>query len=122
MSGRKRNSRGRRQYEPPRISTAETWEASVKRVPLFFLDDDEFTAPENLPPAMGMRYLRNIADGMKEDRATALLLIEARGRDVFDVLCDTDEIGHQEMNSIIDRVMDIALAGTEGKSSPGPRS
>lgn len=108
-------------YEPVRISTkpaeGEESKPEPKRIPLFYIDGVEYSVPEALPPAIGLRYLRDVRDGGNVDFAVAQLLTEAMGEDAFDALADCDQVGHAEMVRITDRVMEIALGATEtGKS------
>jgi hypothetical protein len=90
------------------------------RVPLFYLDDKEYLVPKHLPPAVGLRYLRDIRDGRGLDGAVAELLTEAIGEEGFDALCDHDAIDRDQMSTIVDRVLQIALGGVgaddKGKS------
>jgi hypothetical protein len=87
---------------------------------LFYLDDQEYLVPRELPPAVGLRYLRDVRDGRGLDAAVAELLTEAIGEEGFDALCDHDEIGREQMSMIVDRVLQIALGGVgaddKGKS------
>lgn len=112
---------GRKEYEAPRISTKRDERAEqqeVEQVDLFYIDGKAYSVDADLPPAIGLRYLRTLHDGGNMDIAYAQLLIEAMGRDTYDALAECDDVGRKEMATIVDKVMELALAGREsGKSS-----
>lgn len=118
--GRRRPQRGREQfsldsYQAPRISTKKPEgerPEPVKRVDLFSIDDETWTVPVKLPPAVGLRYLRTVRD-RGADAAAAELLTEAVGADAFDALAECDEMNEDDMSAIIDIVMRISLGSVD---------
>lgn len=112
----RRRPRSADDFTPVRISTSEPTEA-VKQIPLFYIDDQEYTVPAKLPPALGLRYLRDVRD-RGSDYATAELLIAALGEEGFDALSECDAIDADQMDSIIEGVIGIAMGAVDpGKGS-----
>lgn len=100
-------------YQAPRISTSKPEGAEeVKRIPLFHIDDETWTVPVRLSPAVGLRYLRTVRE-RGVDAAAAELLTEAIGADAFDALAECDEMDQDAMDSIIGMVMGIALGSVD---------
>lgn len=106
---KKRRSVG--DFEPIRINTQEAQE-EVKRVPLFYIDEDEYTIPEKFPATVGLRYLRNInVDG--RDYAVAQLMEEALGADGFEALSNCDSLTKKQMEEINSLIVELALGAAE---------
>lgn len=102
-------------FKPVRITTGRDTEEpaeETKRVEVFSIDDRAFTVPVELPPATGLRYLRNVRD-QGRDFAVAELLTEAMGEEAFEALAECDDVGRDEMGIIVDIVMSIAMGAVD---------
>lgn len=117
-SRRSRNRSKPEAYEPVQISTKRSPdEPEPERLVLFYIDGEAYSVPTQLPPAIGLRYLRDIREGGNTDYAMAGLLTEAMGEQAFDALADCDQVDGDAMARIVDKVMEIALgAAGQGKS------
>lgn len=131
MSRRPRRRSGRQtvdNYQPPRIYTKQDDDqvetAEVEQIPVFYIDDREYTVPADLPPAVGLRYLRNVRY-LGPDAAMYDLLVEAltEGEAAYNALADCDEIDREQMGQIMTMVMGVALGSVDpGKGSSSERS
>jgi hypothetical protein len=105
-------------YDPPKISTAKKRTDSAQRVPLFYIDGKEYSVPVNLPPALGLRYMRRVRDGASHVEAAMFLFMEAIGEDALNALCECEEVDRNAMEKIVERVLEIALGGAPQGKSP----
>lgn len=98
-------------FEPIRINSEDAQE-EVKRVPLFYIDDEEYTIPERFGASIGLRYLRNInVDG--RDYAIAQLLEEVLGADGFEALSNCDTLTQDQINKINEYIVELALGAVD---------
>lgn len=98
-------------FEPIRINTTDE-RPEVKRVPLFYIDEEEYTIPEKFPASLGLRYLRNLnVDG--RDYAVAQLMEEALGADGFEALSNCDSLTKEQMDQINELIIELAMGAAE---------
>lgn len=102
-------------FEPIRIAADD--EIEVERVPLFYIGDDEYTIPKEIPPGVALQYLREAREYGRE-LATAPLLISVLGEEAYRALEKSKALNEDQMEWIIDKVLDLALSRKkqEGKA------
>lgn len=98
-------------YEPVRISTKDKVE-EIERVPLFYIDDDEYTIPKKFAPNVGIQYLRDLNEDGR-DFAVARLMKAALGSEAFDALADCESITKEQMEKINGMIIELALGAVD---------
>lgn len=103
-------------FEPIRIPANE--DVVEERVPLFYIGDDEYTIPKNIPKGVALQYLRNAAERGHE-LATAPLLIRVLGEDAYEALEQSKALTDEQLESIVDIIVGQALGrqDKEGKAA-----
>lgn len=92
--------------------------AKEERVPLFYIDDDEFTIPKKIKPNVAMRYLTDVRDRGPEV-ALAEVMTEILGEDAMDALAESEAVTDEQMQQIMGIVQKLLLGAmdrTSGKS------
>jgi hypothetical protein len=72
--------RRRSGFEPIRIAADD--DVEEERVPLFYIGDDEYTIPKDIPRGVALQYLRHASE-VGHELATAPLLIRVLGEDAY---------------------------------------
>lgn len=105
-------------FEPIRIAADE--EIEEKRVPLFYIGDDEYTIPEEIPKGVALQYLRHAAE-VGHELATAPLLIRVLGEDAYMALEQSKGLKDDQLEKIVDIIIRLALGKQEkeGKARRG---
>jgi hypothetical protein len=91
-------------------STAER--EPVKRVPLFYIDDDEYTVPAKPRPGIGLRYLW-ILRHQGEEQATAYILEAQLGTKGYQALMNYKDLTQAEFNQVLQRAIQLATGNLE---------
>lgn len=101
---------------PIRISSKP---ANTEREPFFYIDDVEYTIPKVISPAVAMRFMDRLADGIGEERAVALLLREVLGKEAVAALGRAEGMTGEDMVNIVTIVRDKAMSAglDQGKAS-----
>lgn len=105
-------------FEPIHIDTTEAEE--VKRVPFFYIDDEEYTIPEEVPASIVMRYFRDV-DEKGPEVAVARAMIELIGEDAMDALAESPSVTDEQTKQIM-AVVEELLMGAMKKASGKSRS
>lgn len=102
-------------FEPLRIAANE--DVVEERVPLFYIGDDEYTIPKEIPPGVALQYLREAREHGR-DLATAPLLTRVLGEDAYEALEQSKALDEDQMEWIIEKVLDLSLGRKkkEGKA------
>ncbi|WP_030168932.1 hypothetical protein [Streptomyces sp. NRRL S-813] len=93
-------------FEPLRIAAND--DVVEERVPLFYIGDDEYTIPKQIPPGVALQFLREAREHGRE-LATAPLLIRVLGEDAYEALEQSKALDEDQMEWIINKVLDLAL-------------
>jgi hypothetical protein len=112
-----------REFEPVRIKSG-TGE-KIAEVPLFYIDDVEYTIPERIPAALTVRLIDQLADGQDEAHVISRTIRDdILGRDAMKALRNSPDVTNEQVEQILDIVGDMlvgALESSVGKSRPTPR-
>jgi|SRR3954468_3483818 hypothetical protein len=105
-------------FEPIRIAADDDIEE--ERVPLFYIGDDEYTIPKDIPKGVALQYLRQAAD-VGHELATAPLLIRVLGEDAYTALEQSKAMTGDQLEAIVDIIIKQALGRQEkeGKAQRG---
>jgi hypothetical protein len=101
-------------FEPIRIAPDE--DVVEERVPLFYIGDDEYTVPTEIPPGVALQYLRQARESGHE-LATPPLLIRVLGEDAYMALEQSKAVKDDQLEQIVQIIIDLALnkEKTKGK-------
>jgi hypothetical protein len=105
-------------FEPIRIVADE--DVVEERVPLFYIGDDEYTIPKEIPKSVALQYLRQAAERGHE-LATAPLLIRVLGEDAYEALEQSKGLKDDQLEKIVDIIVSLALGKQEGKEGKARR-
>jgi hypothetical protein len=113
-------------FEPVRINRTDGQEE--EREVLFILDDDdgkpvEYTIPKKIRPNITIRYLQDTYDKGQEF-ALAAAMREVLGADAMEALADSEDVGEEEMQAImniVERKLLSQMNKALGKSQRGRR-
>lgn len=105
-------------FEPIRIAANE--DVVEERVPLFYIGDDEYTIPTNIPRGVALQYLRQAGE-VGHELATAPLLIRVLGEDAYLALEESKGLTGEQLNSIVDIIVKEALGEQEGEKGKARR-
>ncbi len=110
-------------FEPIRIAADD--EIEEERVPLFYIGDDEYTIPREIPPGVALQYLRQARE-FGHELATPPLLIRVLGEDAYMALEQSRAVKEEQLERIVKLIIDLALGqaekkkeGEEGKARRG---
>lgn len=84
---------------PVRISTQGA-PLGEKRVPIFYIDDKEYDAPERVPARIALRALE-IAATQSEAAAAFFCLIEAIGEQAYKDLLECEHVTYEQAQEIM---------------------
>lgn len=99
--------------QPVRVDSSSVEE--IKRVPLFFIDDIEYTIPEKARPNILIKYLNNVKAG-GVDTAIAIAMHDLLGSDAMEALEASEAVTEEHMFQIMDIVEDILMKSMEKQS------
>lgn len=99
-------------FEPIHIPADEDFEE--ERVPLFYIGDDEYTIPKEIPPGVALQYLRQARESGHE-LATPPLLIRVLGEDAYMALEQSKAVKDEQLERIVKLIVDLALGQAEKK-------
>lgn len=78
------------------------------RVPLFAIDDKEYTVPIRPPVSLALKYLRTLKD-RGTSVAVALILEELLGADGYEALCNYPDLEPEEFEAVAKAAITITL-------------
>jgi hypothetical protein len=107
--------------EPIVIDTSK--KPKVKKVPLFTIDDQEYTIPEHIPPNIGIKFLLDCAR-VGVDVALSRAMVNVMGQDAMTALAECEAVDEEDMTKILKIVSDkiySTVSVPSGKSSKGRR-
>ncbi|MFF4346812.1 hypothetical protein [Streptomyces sp. NPDC001530] len=105
-------------FEPIHIDADDDIEE--ERVPLFFIGDDEYTIPKEIPRGVALQYLRHAAE-VGHELATAPLLIRVLGEDAYMALEQSKALKEDQLGKIVDIIIRLALGKQEEKGGKAVR-
>lgn len=94
-----------------RIKSSGT-DAEPERKPLFYIDDEVYTAPAKVGPNVGLKYLR-ILRTRGEEVGAAFMLETLLGTEGYEALMDYDELTDDQLAQIIESASKIMMAAVE---------
>ncbi len=103
-------------FEPVRIETRSE-PVPVERVPLFYLDDVEYTVPTVIPRSVSFKVLKTLrasGEAAAGQHALELLL----GEEGYEALTSSDDISDEQFEQIMQIAASLVF-GSQGKGSPG---
>jgi hypothetical protein len=105
-------------FEPIRIAADD--DVEEERVPLFYIGDDEYTIPKDIPRGVALQYLRHASE-VGHELATAPLLIRVLGEDAYLALEQSRAMTSEQLEQIVDIIIKQALGQQEtgGKARRG---
>ncbi|MER5715714.1 hypothetical protein [Streptomyces sp. NPDC002132] len=106
-------------FEPIRIAADD--EVPDERVPLFYIGDDEYTIPREIPPGVALQYLRQARESGHE-LATPPLLIRVLGEDAYMALEQSRAVTEDQLERIVKLIIDLALGQAEKKEGEGGKA
>jgi hypothetical protein len=115
------------EFEPVRVVSGGG--DDVKRVPLFIVQHKDGTetvydVPEEVPPQITMRSLRDLADGMQHETVIARAMRDVVGQEAMDELADNPDFTKEQVSAVmgvLERMVLAAQEDTVGKRRPVPR-
>jgi hypothetical protein len=105
------------EFEILRLTTTGT--EAQKRVPVFTIDDEEYTVWVNPGPAWGLRCLKVVREN-GQAAAVQFAMEELLGPEAYEALSSHDELTEDELGQVIGIVTRIMAGAAEGKAR-GPR-
>lgn len=99
-------------FEPIHIAADDDF--VEERVPLFYIGDDEYTIPKEIPPGVALQYLRQARESGHE-LATPPLLIRVLGEDAYMALEQSKAVKDEQLERIVKLIVDLALGQAEKK-------
>jgi hypothetical protein len=108
--------------EDPRIlRLSSTTEAEPEvRVPLFYIDDVEYTVLKNPPPTVGLQYLRILKE-QGEGFAAYFLLTNLLGEEGYAALENYDKLTREQYDKILELAVEISTGQSERPKVPRRR-
>lgn len=98
------------EFEPIHIPADE--DVVEERVPLFYIGEDEYTIPKEIPPGYALEYLR-VAAQVGEQLAAPTLLTRVLGEDAYMALETSRGLKEKQLTQIIDLIVKRALGSSE---------
>ena len=105
-------------FEPIRIAADD--EVFEERVPLFYIGDDEYTIPKDIPTGVALQYLR-IAGERGQEYAAPILLTRVLGEEAYLALENSRGLKDDQLERIIQLVIDLSLGRREKKEGKAAR-
>jgi len=105
-------------FEPIRIAADD--DVEEERVPLFYIGDDEYTVPTEIPPGAALQYLRQARESGPE-LATPPLLVRVLGEEAYTALEQSRAVTEDQLEKIVKLIVDLALGRQEKKEGKAPR-
>lgn len=105
-------------FEPIHIDADD--DVVEERVPLFYIGEDEYTIPKEIPKGVALQYLRHAAERGHE-LATAPLLIRVLGEDAYEALEQSKGLKDDQLGRIVDIIVGLALGKQEEKEGKARR-
>jgi hypothetical protein len=107
------NSRSKKSpLERKAIALVTRKELDEDRVPVFSIDDVEYTVPARPRPNISLKFMRNLHDH-DEQYAMAALMEDMLGKDGWNALCEFDGLTEEELTDIMDLIQELAMGGSE---------
>jgi hypothetical protein len=106
-------------FEPIRIDADD--DVVEDRVPLFYIGDDEYTIPREIPPGVALQYLRQARESGHE-LATPPLLIRVLGEDAYMALEQSKAVKEDQLERIVKLIVDLALGQADKKKEEGGKA
>lgn len=98
------------QNAPVRINTKNA--AARDTEPLFYIDDEEFRIPVQVPPNMALAFIRDMRGGNTE-QAIAKALDNLLGEKAVDRLADCEALEQEQLNQIMGVIERKMMAAAE---------
>ena len=105
-------------FEPIRIAADD--EVVEERIPLFYIGDDEYTIPKDIPRGVALQYLRHASE-VGHELATAPLLIRVLGEDAYMALEQSKAMTGEQLEKIVDIIIRQALGAQEKEGKAARR-
>jgi hypothetical protein len=100
-----------KKWEPVRIVTNAD-APILDREPLFYIDDEEFTIPKDVPPNISFAYIRDMRDGNAE-KAMANVFDMLLGVEALDRLATCDQLTKEQSKEILRVIEYKVMAAAE---------
>lgn len=94
-----------------------------KRVPFFYIGEDEYTIPEEVPANVVMAYMLDVKEGGVE-YAVSRALTDLIGEDAMAALADSTEVKPEQMGQILNIASELLMGAMQkamGKSRSARR-
>jgi hypothetical protein len=107
------------EHKPIRLIPEDGEHAEKDRIPLFELDDKEYSMPGEVKPYVAIRYLWMIRQDGPE-YAAAWLMEEMMGTEGFEALAGYEDLKRQDFKAIMNRIREHAMGlieDDEGKAN-----
>lgn len=108
-------------FEPIRIDTSQP-PVEVKRIPLFYIDDQEYSAPEQVPAHVAVAALEVVYE-RGASAAAYFMLEKAVGKETIDALTECPHVTYPQVQAIFQKVGQMYWGQVEdmlGKSQVVP--
>lgn len=89
-------------YEPIRIDTSQP-PVDAERMPLFYIDDQEYTAPVRVPANVAIEALE-VTYRQGSAAAAYFMLEKAVGKDTIDALTSCPQVTYEQAHSLLQQV------------------
>lgn len=100
-----------KKWEPVRVVTNAD-APILDREPLFYIDDEEFTIPKEVPPNISFAYIRDMRNGNAE-QAMANVFDRLLGTEALDRLADCDSLTPEQSKEIMRVIEYKVMAAAE---------
>lgn len=94
--------------------------ADEERVPLFYIGETEYTIPREVPPGIGLTYLRHAAD-IGHELASVPVLIEVLGENAYRALEKSKALTKEQLDKIVGIVVKRSLGSQEKEGKAARR-
>lgn len=104
-------------FEPIRIAADPVDE---ERIPIFYIGDDEYTIPKDIPPGVALEYLR-VAGDVGQEMAAPKLLVRVLGEEAYTALEQSRGCTQEQLQQVVSLIVDLSLGRTENKEGKARR-
>ncbi len=101
-------------FTPVQLSTKAPV-VEEERIPIFYVDDVEYTVPKKIPRSLSLKIMRTAR--LQGDLAASQELMEAvMGEDAYIALMNCESVTDEQLDQISQFINDLAMGQAEGKA------
>lgn len=96
---------------PEPVHLGQSKSKNVKRIPIFYLDDVEYTIPEYISPRVFLKYMWDKRSG--SEFSDLDLLVSVLGEDAYRALMNYESLTKEEWSQITEIIKEYAAGAVE---------